>query len=199
MCVRKVYDLETLSRGAKRRRKRVVLMARNEDLLTKNLEYMKQEELKVSQEELHMFNEKIVKRFESDFKEHFKGQEYMIAKNASETLEIKYQLELQLISENEAKRNQNIFSEIKPRQIIMVGNNEFPYHYLYRHLNNCVQKPDEKIFKMEIENEIYYDFTDSYPKVETISMRALIPVDVFENYIDDIFHWYKEFHKKQIQ
>ena len=38
MCVRKVYDLETLSRGGKRRRKRVVLMIRNEDLLTKNLE-----------------------------------------------------------------------------------------------------------------------------------------------------------------
>ncbi len=34
MCVRKVYDLETLSGGERE----VVLMIRNEDLLTKNLE-----------------------------------------------------------------------------------------------------------------------------------------------------------------
>ncbi len=39
MCVRKVYDLETLSRGAKRRRKRVVLMVEIWNLLTKNLRY----------------------------------------------------------------------------------------------------------------------------------------------------------------
>ena len=43
MCVKKVYDLETLSRGGKRRRKRVVLMVRYENLLTKNLEDMEEQ------------------------------------------------------------------------------------------------------------------------------------------------------------
>lgn len=149
-------------------------------------------------EELNMFEVKIKQRFNDEkFMQGAKGHAYVISKEHSECIENKYSLEIILVSANKLKKNQDILDTIKPKQIIMYGEEQYPYYYLFRHLHNCVCDIENKIEKEEIEGVLYYVFTDRYPKTNTISMKGIIPVEVFEQYIDDIYQYDLEYYKQQ--
>ena len=123
------------------------------------------EEKDFTENELNMFETKVKQRFkDGKFMKGAKGHAYVINKKDSRCIENIYQLEIIPIKANELKKNQNRLENIKPRQIIVAGIEEFPYHYLFRHLYYCVSDIENKIDKKEIEGVLCYVFTDRYPK-----------------------------------
>lgn len=154
------------------------------------------EEKDFTENELNMFETKVKQRFkDGKFMKGAKGHAYVINKKDSRCIENIYQLEIIPIKANELKKNQNRLENIKPRQIIVAGIEEFPYHYLFRHLYYCVSDIENKIDKKEIEGVLCYVFTDRYPKTNIISMKAIIPVEVFERYIDAIYRYDLEYYQ----
>ena len=104
------------------------------------------EEKDFTENELNMFETKVKQRFkDGKFMKGAKGHAYVINKKDSRCIENIYQLEIIPIKANELKKNQNRLENIKPRQIIVAGIEEFPYHYLFRHLYYCVSDIENKI------------------------------------------------------